>query len=483
MRLAPTYKQHLVYESLKNKDIDTVFFGGGAGGGKTWMICESRLVNAIRYPGYRSFIGREELKRLIQSTYVTFTKVCAFHNIPKDFWKLNGQYNYIEFKNGSRIDLLDLKSLPTDPMYERLGSLEYTDGAIEEAGEVEFMAYDVLKSRVGRHMNKEYDLHPNILITGNPKKNWTYQLFYRPWKEGTLTKNISFIQALYNDNEHTAETYGKQLSLISDKSTIQRLKYGNWEYENDPNTLMGYDAICDMWTNPPAPGTRYIIADVARYGSDRSVVTVWSGYNLYQVHTFFKQGTDETAQVIRNIAYEEKVPYSHILIDGDGIGGGVIDQIKGSKSFIANAAPFKIEVLSPKGFKTKEKPNFANLKAQCSYKLAERVNNREIAIKLVKCIGESEEKVRKLLIEDLEQIKSKDLDDDRKLRIMPKDEIREHIGRSPDFGDCLMMRMYFDFLGDVSSGPAPVYYPGSRAQNTQISKPSSSTAPTYYQKL
>jgi phage terminase large subunit len=31
-----------------------------------------------------------------------------------------------------------------------------------------------------------------------------------------------------------------------------------------------------------------------------------------------------------------------------------------------------------------------------------------------------------------------------KLRIIPKDKVRDVIGRSPDYADCAMMRMYFD---------------------------------------
>lgn len=490
MVLTPTLKQHLAYEALKDPNINTVFLGGGAGGGKSWFLCESRLVNAIRFPGYRSFIGREELKRMMQSTYVTFTKVCAHHKIPTDFWKLNGQYNYIEFKNGSRIDLLDLKFLPTDPMYERLGSLEYTDGAIEEAGEIDFMAYDVIRSRIGRHKNKEFGLHATLLVTGNPKKNWTYTTFYRPWRDGTLPENISFIQSLYMDNPYTAEEYGKQLSLISDKSTIERLKFGNWEYENDPNTLIKFDAIQDMWTNPSADNQlKYISADVARYGADKTVIFVWNGLQVYQVHTISKQNTDEVARKIRDIAFNENVPYSRIIVDADGIGGGVVDQLKGVKSFIANASPFEVDVVSPTGLKGKEKPNFANLKAQCSYGLAEKVNDRTIAIKMVKCIGESEIIVKRLLTEDLEQIKSYKLDDDKKLKVMPKDEVKEHIGRSPDYGDCMVMRMYFEVSGlNQESTVAQVYYPsGSGNPRAGFSTPSTPGAPskaqTRYQHL
>ena len=154
----------------------------------TWLGCESRLVRAIAYPGYKSFIGRNELTRLMATAYITFQKVCKHHNISIDEWNLNGKYNYIEFRNGSRIDLLDLAHRPTDPMYERLGSLEYTDGGwIEEAGEVPFMAVDILRSRGGRHMNKEFNLSPDTLYTYNPNKGWVYRI-YKQWKEGLMVQ-------------------------------------------------------------------------------------------------------------------------------------------------------------------------------------------------------------------------------------------------------------------------------------------------------
>src|SRR3990167_6994076 len=99
--IKPSKKQDEAWMALENPVIDTVFLGGGAGGGKTWFICETRLVNALRYPGYRSFIGRNELTRLMQSTYITWCKVSKYHKIPADTWHLNGQYHYIEFTNGS----------------------------------------------------------------------------------------------------------------------------------------------------------------------------------------------------------------------------------------------------------------------------------------------------------------------------------------------------------------------------------------------
>jgi phage terminase large subunit len=322
--IKPTLKQHEAWNALKTHS--NVFFGGGAGGGKSWWLCETRLVNCYLYPGYKSFIAREELKRLMASTYLTWCKVCAYHNIPKDEWTLNGQYSYIEFKNGSRIDLLDVKFLPSDQFYECSGSLEYSDGAIEECGEINFLAYDVLKTRISRHLNKELGIRPTMALTANPKKNWLYTTFYEPWKAGTFPDNVKFIQALYCDNPYTAAEYEVQLQSISDKSTKERLMLGSWDYEDNPNVLIPFATINDMFSNDfVKPGKKYIAADIARYGSDRAIITVWDGLILIDYVGFNISSMVEIQNSINTLRSKYSVPASAIIADEDGIGGGVVD--------------------------------------------------------------------------------------------------------------------------------------------------------------
>jgi hypothetical protein len=405
-------------------------FGGAAGGGKSWWICEKRLVRAYQYPGIRAFIGRKELKRLMQSTFVTWTKVCAFHKIPPSDWHLNGQYNYIEFKNGSRIDLLDVDYLPSDPLYERFGSLEYTEGDGEEVGEWNELAFEVLKSRVGRHLNKEYGILPKIGLTANPSKNFLYRLFYKPWKEGTLPPEYAFIPALYNDNPFTGTEYGDQLAQIKDQATRQRLMFGNWEYDDDPSALIEYDAILDLFSNTAeASDDKYMTVDVARFGNDKTVIGLWNGLHCYKVYTYTKQGTEVTETRIKELARDHGIPYSHIIIDEDGIGGGIVDHIKGVKGFVANLPPIE---------EAGEKPNYQHLKSQCYYTLADLVNLRRLAITT------EGEQVKQAIVEELEQVKSRDADKDGKLKVLQKDEIKEQLGRSPDYADMLMMRMFFE---------------------------------------
>lgn len=436
INLKPTPKQFEGYEVLRDDETYYLVFGGAAGGGKSWFGCEWLMTMAIAYPNTRWFIGRNELTTLMGSTFITWTKVCKHHNF-KD-WKLNGQYHFIELNNGSRIDLLDLKNNPSDPFYERYGSREYTGGWIEESGEVEFNAFDTLKSRIGRHLNKEYNIKPKLLLTCNPKKNWLYQKIYKPFKANQLPIEYKFIQSLYGDNPHTAEDYGKMLSQITDRIQKERLMYGNWEYSDDDNALMTYDNIQDLFTNTITENeNKWLVADVARYGSDRTVISYWKGLHCYKIETFEKLGVDEVSEKLKIILRDEHIPYSHCIVDEDGVGGGVVDTVRGVKGFMANRTPFDDRI-------TGKPSNFKNLKTQCVYTLADKVNAHEIKIT---CSDE----IKQSLSEELSSFKRKDPDKEGKLEIEPKDKMKEMLGRSPDIADTLLMRMYFEFISPTKA--------------------------------
>ncbi len=48
------------------------------------------------------------------------------------------------------------------------------------------------------------------------------------------------------------------------------------------------------------------------------------------------------------------------------------------------------------------------------------------------------------ITEELEQLKAKNMDKDGKKQIVPKEDIKQAIGRSPDYADALMMRMFWE---------------------------------------
>lgn len=428
----PTYKQFLCLEKLYDFETKYILFGGGAGGGKSWLGCLWILDMCLTYPGVRYFMAREELKSLKDTTVKTFFKVAKFYGVTDSF-RYYEHYSAIRFNNGSEVSLLELKFVPSDPLFERFGSTEYTGGLIEEAGKVHFNAFDTLKSRVGRQLNEKYNIPKKVLITCNPKKNWLYHTFYKPWKEGKLEDGYAFIQSLARENNKIDKGYLESLDEIKDQTLKKRLKFGEWDYEDDPLSLVSYESILNIFTNEYVEGgKKYITADIARFGNDKVKIRVWDGLRVIEKVTREKLKVTESAALIRQLANKHKIPMSQVLVDEDGVGGGVVD-ILGCKGFVANSSPL-------------HGGNFDMLKSQCGYRLSELINENKIYE------NEPSPAERELIIEELEQLKKKTEDEDRKLAIMPKDKIKELIGRSPDDLDTLIMRALFELQIKKSTG-------------------------------
>lgn len=417
-------KQKDALKILTDNETVELLYGGAAGGAKSWTGCEWLMFSCLLYPGTKWFIGREELKRLRESTLITFFKVAKQHGVKKDVhFKYRSQGSYIEFQNGSRIDLLDLRYEPSDPLYERYGSVEYTGGWIEEGGETHFGAYDTLKSRIGRHLNDKYGLIRKLLITCNPKKNWLYTTFYKPAKEGALKVYQKFLQVLLGDNPHRESGYEDALLSITDIAKKQRLLFGNWEYEDDPMAFFDFETISNLWTNDfvLADDEHYLSCDIAAQGADKFVIWVWHGFRVKDIIAFDKCEPDECERTIKLYANIHKVPRSNIVYDADGLGNYLRGYLKGAVPFNNNGKPLNGE-------------NFANIKTQCYYKLAEIAARNEIYIE--------QEEYRSQITEELEQAKKVD-NGDGKLKMVDKQTIKKLLGRSPDFSDSMAMRMVF----------------------------------------
>lgn len=420
-------KQTRALDYLEDDVTSELLFGGGAGGGKSILGCYWQIKRRLKYPGTRGLIGRASLKTLKETTLQSFFEVCRLQGLRADVhYRYNQQSNIISFHNGSQILLKDLFLYPSDPNFDELGSLEITDAFIDECNQTVEKAWNVVKSRI-RYRLDEHGLIPKILGSCNPAKNYVYTRFYRAWKDGKLPEDRKFIQALVSDNPDISRHYRDNL-LGLDKASKERLLFGNWEYDDDPATMIEYDRIVDCFSNQFVPeGEKCITVDVARYGSDKTVIGLWSGFRV-KLRAYKGKSVPEVADIVRKIASEHNVPMSRVIADEDGVGGGVVDILK-CKGFVNGSSP--IEILG-------KKPNFANLKSQCYYALADRINKSGLYIDC------DDTEIRQTIIEELEQVKKKDVDKDGKNAVVPKEKVKEILGRSPDFADTLMMREYFE---------------------------------------
>jgi hypothetical protein len=403
-----------------------IVFGGAKGGGKSYLGCSKFIPNCLFYPETRYFIARHELNDLRKYTIPSINEFCTKSGFRlSNYAKYNGQDNYFQFNNGSRLDFLSCKYLPSDQLYERFGSTQYTQGWIEEGGEVAGLAYVNLKLSIGRCLNDKYNLPYKLLITCNPKKNFLYHDFYKPFKSGKLSPEKAFIVSYCTDNTFNPTDYVRTLDEIKDNVTRQRLRFGNWEYDSDSTCLIEYDKITDIFTNTFInDGQPYLTCDVARLGKDTSTIGIWSGLRLIKIITIDKCLVTELAYKIRDLSYTYHIPLSNVIVDEDGVGGGVKD-ILGCKGFVNNSRSIS--------------GNYTNLKSECYYTLAKYVNESNIFIDV-----NENEKLKTMIIEELEQVKSKDEITEGKLAVISKEEVKKLIGRSPDNSDMIMMRMYFE---------------------------------------
>lgn len=437
-----------------DNESEEILYGGGKGGGKSFLGASLICGDALIYPETHYFIARKELIDLRKFTIPSIHEVFKNWGLKiDDYCKYNGQDNFFEFTNGSKIFMIACNDIPSDPLFERFGSMQMTRGWIEEGGEIAENAKANLWLSIGRWKNKEYNLKKKLLITANPKKGWMKRDFIDMWRADLLPHNRKFIQALATDNAYLPEDYVDTLRNEKDIVRRQRLFLGDWDYEEDKDSLVYSDKLTDVFSNTiNKDGHKYMTVDVARMGDDSTVISLWEGMECYKISKYQKQGIETTKQTIKDLAAIEKVPYSNIIVDEDGIGGGVVDGLFGVNGFVANSAalPSATEI---KLKQTKinnsllPKPNFANLKAQCAYKLAEYINENKIACKVLE--------LREEIISDLSALlRTKDIDTDGKLAIKSKKDIKGELGKSPDVGDTFIFRIWFE-LRNIASVDDP----------------------------
>lgn len=427
-------KQKECVKSWLNDDIMEICYGGSKGSGKSYIGCALILGDALMYPGTFYFIARKKLSDLRKFTIPSIHEVLEVFGIHEKYYKFNGTDNYFEFYNGSRIFLLDAKYLPSDPTYTRFGSMQMTRGFIEEAGEFELECKNNLQASIGRWKNDLYKLKGKLLQTCNPAKNYLYSDYYIKDKLGTIEAYKKFIQALPSDNKMLPPDYIEGLMKILNPNETQRLIYGNWEYDSNPYALFDYNDILGMYTNEFVMKTedRYMSCDISYTGSDKFVITIWAGFVIEKIIAIDRIDDTSVSKKIQELRIEHRIPLKNVVIDADGLQkftrhSTKYGTLKGVKEFVNNSAPIKING------KTE---NFKNLKAQCCFKLAEMVKENKIFIQ--------DPSFRKQVIEDFEQINRAPLNDDTRIAMEKKEDVRKRYGHSPDFYDSVFMRMVFE---------------------------------------
>ena len=157
--------------------------------------------------------------------------------------------------------------------------------------------------------------------------------------------------------------------------------------------------------------------DVARFGSDRTVICVRRGDRVIDIASFTKKNTMETAGLVNE--FVKQYAPTCVRVDSIGVGAGVVDRLKELRVPGVSGINVARRATNPE--------HFANLKAELYDGLRERFQQGRIRIP-----GNGK------LISELASIRYS-FSSSGQIRLEDKDELRGRGQPSPDMADALML--------------------------------------------
>ena len=443
--------QDLSFRVLDDPQVTDVLFGGSAGGAKTFLACLWAVIRCRNYPGIAIGLGRKTLQEIKKTTLITLiSKVHPLLEVTKSEFKFNAQEGTITYINGSKIVLIDMAWQPSDPDYDRFGSLELTDVIIEEVGEVHKKAVDVLTTRKNRMMNKEYQIVGKTLMTCNPTLNFVKKEYYdvyeklgggrmQQWQKGEVYLPSGekvpamrvYVRSSVYDNPFIDLNYIEDLKT-KDPQIRKRLLEGDWSYADDDDVLFKTSLLDRATTlDFPAhiegePFNRFLGVDVADKGKDNTVATlIDNGVIVVQKVLIVDKTANESGQIEKSISglyADELIKFAqqngftprtakNIAIEGNGVGVGMRDRLRERGWFITVYE--------------------ANSSARSTGYYNFMLDMDEGSVKILNDIDDGELK-RQLIMHTYNMV-------DQKPVICKKEVIKQSLGHSPDEADSAMI--------------------------------------------
>lgn len=438
--------QVMAWEEVQKPENTLILFGGGAGGGKSYLLGLIAALMARKYKGIHIGLARKELMSLRQTTLATLlSKVHPALGITKDDYTINGRENYLEYRNGSRIQFLDLTAKPSDPDFESLGSLELTFALVDEAGETDKRAVEVLRSRTNRWLNKEYGLVGFTAMTANPSTNWLRQAMYDPYEkrgmgrmqkwpigdvivQGVKQKAYAvYIRSTVVDNPFIDENYIETLKTLPPQER-KRLFDGDWDYLDDDDSLFPMQVldkatVFEIDEPEDEKFNKAIGVDLSDSGKDSTIaVLVENGVACKSLEIKSPKGSD---QAIGHAIADKLIDFAlkngftpavakYITIEGNGVGASTRDALR--------AKGWKVNVYI--ATQQTRSDGFYNMMLDIDsgkFKLLDGSPDFNIA------------EVKKELIAHTYDL------DTGKTRVVKKSVLRKKLGRSPDWADATMI--------------------------------------------
>ena len=219
---------------------------------------------------------------------------------------------------------------------------------------------------------------------------------------------------------------------------------------------------------PELPGRAVVACDVARFGDDMTAMAMRQGNAVYTVHRFSGLDTMETANILMRRDPRTdmtgrtpqlpsmKTPHLQYVVDVIGIGAGVVDRLRHEMKALNR--PFAPSVVA---YNASEQHGRMDQNGEFGF-----FNNRAAAWwHLRELLDPSQPGGSKVMLPDDEQMKAdlcapkwklSDSGHPPKIKIEPKEDIRDRLGRSPDTGDTVVMAFWTAGTPQGADSDSPV---------------------------
>lgn len=296
----------------------------------------------------------------------------------------------------------------------------YADGVVlDEYGDIKPNVYNeiirpMLVSRQGW-----------VLFFGTPKgQNQFFDIYQHAVEEHAKNPNGEWWAGMYRADE-TGVIAPEELAKIKEQTPENTYRQ---EYLCDfaaaaedalfPQEILDKAAKNDL---PYTGGERIAALDIARYGADSCVLKVWEfagPLKWKEVVTEEWNGKDTMYTVGRVAEAGRTHKFNRLIVDGDGVGGGVIDRLKEVAKF---------EVCEFRGSVSATEPDrYLNKRAEAYYALRELMEKGYLQIS------------DKATLTELATV-TYSFNSAGQIKLFSKEELRKKGGKSPDHADAAMM--------------------------------------------
>ena len=392
-------------------------FEGGRGGGKTRTI-GALIVEVMRKAPINVICAREIQKSLKESSFSVLVKEIERNGYADEF-RIRESDSTIDAATGARAVFTGLQQHTVDSIKSFEG---FHWAWIEEAQSISKQSLDVLIPTL--RTDGWFKVEIGGIEFRFPLRMFMYTMNPYTWDDPInlvlpeTRADTRRIKINYYDNPWfpaALEEERKEAEQHMDANEYQRI----WEglpYENAENAILSRDKVLEaMKRNVQAEGGSVTGADIARFGTDRTVFIRREGFKVQEVKVLSGKDTQEVARQLKDFAKGGK-----INVDDTGVGGGVTDKLR-DMGVIVGAVNF--------GAAAQDKKKYPDIISEMWFNLAGMIDKISLPY-------------NQDLLEELTSRHYKYTQDERR-KVESKDEYKKRTGRkSPDLADALILSFY-----------------------------------------